>query len=1054
MKRRLDLDALLAQESWIRRLALDLTRDEARAEDVAQDVVAAALEARPHLEAGKLRAWLRTVTRRTATEARRKDDVRSRAERLAARSESVDDTAQARLVMHRRLNQAIERLPAPYRTALILRYLEGKPPRVIAKELGIAPTAARKRVSHGLGLLREQLDGEFGERTAWIGALGACGLGEAASIVGTGAVAASAGTSLLTLLTMKKTVLVVGAILVSALALPPLFDRDTPERSGPTVTSDAEPEADSVVLAGEDVEASLTRTRERSGVAPQLASSAKASSAPRVRVVDALGQPILQASVAWIDGEGEVNALELDESNAAELPGGIAGSRFFAQADGLGMTTEVLVDPSVDLVLVLEPVVNLRGVVRVDGQAPGEPLTIDCWPKHDRFQLQGDWEARNDQKNALRALGIRPTAANMEQKTDAAGHFRFEGFHPEGSGRLILPQSFAFPKDPERSWMPTNNTIDFQLPENDLVLEVTRIPRLFGQVVWDDTGEPVGGTMITLLVPRDGGPGGSMAHKFHGTGRFEVGLPYLDDERPELGLAHERVDITFHPDGPMAEDNEHSFRVSIDEIPRDVGTIRLTRTRESEVLVTDSDGTPLPGALAITTQRTYTTSPLGRATVSTGTDDRVCFVARGCKRTWLELGTIAPNEDGLIVVALEAGVGLALKASFLSNHPEFYAKVALEIGDGFLAGSGSEDTSVHLQNELFDLGGPRMHTFGWAKDGETRRAVMTIRPEPIRFAGLTPGFPIVVELLDRFDRSLERRPANLPTRPETLELDLAPAIENTLTVRIVDEAGALVPGATLAYSTEHFQRKDELEAGVRVYGPVALEPLSFVATAAGHESQAFDVEIDGSHQEVEVVLMRAHPLTLSIVDATGAAVRPDWIRLDDGADWSAFVSLGDSQLFPPEELVGDAVHLESVPYRRVTATVRTGATETRVTLGAGDERATIEVPTLGEFVATLASTPVVEAEWASLQLLIWRADLEATPDFRYSETKEYPPGAWTVQQHFPRGAEGERRLAARLAPGKYRYLLRLMDPVKGRGNVELDSGEIEVQAGKETVVDR
>ena len=56
----LEVDVLLAEARWLRRLARGLVRDPAEAADVEQETWAAALAARP--DPGRpLRPWLRTV---------------------------------------------------------------------------------------------------------------------------------------------------------------------------------------------------------------------------------------------------------------------------------------------------------------------------------------------------------------------------------------------------------------------------------------------------------------------------------------------------------------------------------------------------------------------------------------------------------------------------------------------------------------------------------------------------------------------------------------------------------------------------------------------------------------------------------------------------------------------------------------------------------------------------------------------------------------------------------------------------------------------------------
>ena len=81
---------LLAELSWLRRLARRLV-GEAQADDLAQDVATAALEAQP--PRGPRRPWLTGVAHRLAAMRRRDQGRRSRLERRTARSEADDSEA-------------------------------------------------------------------------------------------------------------------------------------------------------------------------------------------------------------------------------------------------------------------------------------------------------------------------------------------------------------------------------------------------------------------------------------------------------------------------------------------------------------------------------------------------------------------------------------------------------------------------------------------------------------------------------------------------------------------------------------------------------------------------------------------------------------------------------------------------------------------------------------------------------------------------------------------------------------------------------------------------
>lgn len=172
----LDVEHLLAQAGWTRGLAQRLVRDADLAEDLLQDTWIAALE-RPPAE-GSLRGWLAVVMRNLALRRQRRDAARNEAERGAARRESVrgpvdspEETVE-RMQLQRMLAEAILALDEPFRSAVILRHLDGLSAAEIGARQGCSPDAARQRVSRGLAALRAELDRRTaGGRAAWCVAL-------------------------------------------------------------------------------------------------------------------------------------------------------------------------------------------------------------------------------------------------------------------------------------------------------------------------------------------------------------------------------------------------------------------------------------------------------------------------------------------------------------------------------------------------------------------------------------------------------------------------------------------------------------------------------------------------------------------------------------------------------------------------------------------------------------------------------------------------------------------------------------------------------------------
>src|SRR5262249_51879569 len=92
-------------------------------------------------------------------------------ERAAAVCERLPSSAELLLREERRraLVLAVDALPAPLRSVVLLRWFEALPPRRIAAGLGLPGAAGWDQLRRALQLLRERLDAQHGgDRRAWL----------------------------------------------------------------------------------------------------------------------------------------------------------------------------------------------------------------------------------------------------------------------------------------------------------------------------------------------------------------------------------------------------------------------------------------------------------------------------------------------------------------------------------------------------------------------------------------------------------------------------------------------------------------------------------------------------------------------------------------------------------------------------------------------------------------------------------------------------------------------------------------------------------------------
>jgi RNA polymerase sigma factor (sigma-70 family) len=162
-----DLEQLLAWEPFVRGLARALVADDA--DEVVQQTWLQALDSRGTVR--EPRSWLARVVHNAARNLRRSRRRQQQRERAAAVCERLPSSAELLLREERRreLVLAVDALPAPLRTVVLLRWFEDLPPRRIAAELGLPVATVWNQLRRALQLLRERLDAEHGgDRRAWL----------------------------------------------------------------------------------------------------------------------------------------------------------------------------------------------------------------------------------------------------------------------------------------------------------------------------------------------------------------------------------------------------------------------------------------------------------------------------------------------------------------------------------------------------------------------------------------------------------------------------------------------------------------------------------------------------------------------------------------------------------------------------------------------------------------------------------------------------------------------------------------------------------------------
>jgi RNA polymerase sigma factor (sigma-70 family) len=148
-------------------LAARVTGDRAAAEDVTQEVFLHLWE-RPWVfdpDRGRLRAWLATMAHHRSVDLLRRAEVRDgHATRAATARDPASppnpEEAAVAAAVAKRVRVAVEELPAPQRTAVLLAYFEGRTFRQVARLTGVPEGTAKSRLRLGLRRIADRLQSE------------------------------------------------------------------------------------------------------------------------------------------------------------------------------------------------------------------------------------------------------------------------------------------------------------------------------------------------------------------------------------------------------------------------------------------------------------------------------------------------------------------------------------------------------------------------------------------------------------------------------------------------------------------------------------------------------------------------------------------------------------------------------------------------------------------------------------------------------------------------------------------------------------------------------
>lgn len=568
----LPLEGLLEHSGWLRELARRLVRDPNAADDLTQSTWLAALEQRPSADR-PLRQWLATVLRNFARQEARGSARRRVREERAARPEAepaADDRVQ-RAALQREIVDAVLKLDEPYRTAILMRFLEERSPREIARELDVPIDTVRTRIARGIERLRVRLDANRGgDRGAWLALLWPIAdrpWGMSPSALGTILMSAK--------LKFTLTGIAVVCVVAGWIAL-----RETPA-SAPVRASavHAEPLSDAP-LAAAQLEVP-TSGPAREAATPRADGPASSGSTPAVavaasamvhgKVLDERGRPAVGVALAFLRGGDRPDDAQRATSGSGgtfEMPLPSEPGRIVAADPALTTVLSGMVGRGVGKI---DPIVIIARRIPLAGRVVDEQ----------GYPLEGvrvSLEIGEDFRTRFREVLDHSVAVQWSASSDAQGAFALDGAPAVESARL---RAVLAGFDGYDAPAPT-------LGDSGLLITLTRPRATDGWVrgrVLGPEGEPVSGAYVSFGID---------STKSDDEGAFGFAI---DDERsmnhrmgivPAALIAVKRGLQSVQFDAPTRDGKP--------DWPSFV-TLRLTQTPlEIAGRVLDTNGEPLSGA--------------------------------------------------------------------------------------------------------------------------------------------------------------------------------------------------------------------------------------------------------------------------------------------------------------------------------------------------------------------------------------------------------------------------------------------------------------------------
>ena len=882
-----DLDALLAQVDWVKRLARSLLRDEGAALDLSQDVLHDAIQAPSPLRGLRLRAWLGTIARRKLSRRLQRDHARRYVESEGAKAEASEPDASSRRVqLHIDLGAEIQGLEPNDREVIVAFYLEGRTQREMAEKAGVSQASMRKRVSRAKARLTERLAVSPRGRDGWTAGLlilAADAVPPAPLLPDLAEPAAHASAPAgspaflssfsLVALAMKFT-LPVALLAVLALVTIGPFVNGSAEGSNESVPVLANPRAGLTpeVSAATGAIDALGTSPLSERVSPKVAAAepavgpavGPASTGRSVHIVSEVGGAVPGALAAWIGPTGKLQGLTVKSDGYATIPGTGAGRFFVAADEFLGRCIELDEQAqgaggAAGARAVLSKSRIVRGRLTIDSVSPGRELEL-----HQALFASDLGLATKESSLEVQLRALLGLDAQRTMLVDGDGGFAHRMAWDLARLKFWLPKEFLIRSIDGEEVSDGDSYVSLETDAKTHQVDLMQLPSVTGRLVWSDDGAPVTGRVELLL--RHGGNDRFLEAFLSKRGEFAVS-PWMDRHRfdartvdvVELESKGEPIRVATSLRiglSSLGLGVVHEAALDDAEFPFSLGEIVVERHPEIHVLVRgraflgEGDPTPIEAVLR-GSNGVKKTDEHGRATLRLAYGDTLEAIAAGYRYRTVEISRAEIDLTEVIVLDLDPAPVLKIKTptgpGALGSGTTVKARLAFDWTPFDTASLDEEDSGspydFALQRALHGSG---FAGGGWshAEPGAPGDAAFAIDPSgELTVAGLVPGSSFDVELTDCLDQVLvSRRVDNLQLDGASIDLSEGwadHAAELSVFVQWSD-GGPVETGSIYVKGSAGRAESFAIEGGEVHLAPLALGSYHLSVGAPGAQGETFD----------------------------------------------------------------------------------------------------------------------------------------------------------------------------------------------------------------------